>query len=528
MFGTSAAMRNNPSEIELKLTVTPADIGALMAHKSFAELLNHPERSESLTSVYFDTDALDLRGHGVTLRVRRIDGKYVQTIKSASSASPLERSEWEQPLQDGQPDLDAVANIPLAPLLTPQIRAALKPIFETRIRRTYYDLADTGWRIEIAIDQGEIVAGNRSLPICEIELELKHGYRAALFELARMIVEVVPAQLSLSAKSERAYELLHDEAQRSVHGERVDLVPGTTAAHAFQSISRSGLHQLIANVPFMDSRNPEALHQMRIALRRMRTAVSLFGEIVQDGQVERIKGELKWLGKELSSARDHDTLLDEVVGPLRRQNPDDRGLKSLSFTFMRQRLRSYKRAEKAVHSPQFAKMLIETFAWIEIGEWVTTTDELARARRDRPIENYAADQLSRRHKKIKKRGKHLEKLDPARRHRLRIQVKKTRYATEFFANLFHDRKSERRHTRLLTALKRLQNSLGGLNDVTMRKKLCGELFAQTPRSYNGVDGRARAFAAGLVAGSEEARRSELLSNATKAQKQFEDTKPFWK
>src|SRR4029077_9631608 len=259
--------------------------------------------------------------------------------------------------------------------------------------------------------------------------------------------------------------------------ETIELIPGTTSAQAFQAIANGCIRQLLANIPFMDRRNPEALHQMRIALRRMRSAISLFSEVVRDGQVERIKTDLKWLNKELSPARDFDTMFEEVLTPLRRQHPDHHGLKSLAFTFARQRLRSYMQAEKAVHSQRFFRLLIETFAWIEVGEWITTTDETARLRRDWPIEGYAADQLARRRKKIKKKGKELNKLDPSQRHRLRIQVKKTRYATEFFANLFKEKKAARSGAKLLTALKRMQNSLGGLNDVAARKNLCADVLS---------------------------------------------------
>ena len=522
-------MPGTPKEIELKLAVTSADVAALKVHPTFAELLNSPVRTEVLTSIYFDTDQRDLHNRGVTLRVRRKGDQFVQTVKScASPGRTLERDEWETPLQNGQPDLDAAANTALAPLLTPQVRATLRPIFETRIRRSLYHLADNAWQIEIAFDEGEIVAGNRVLPISEIELELKYGYRAALFELARMIVEAVPARLVLAAKSERAYALIEDKPQQFFQAEHVDIVPGTTSAQAFQTITRGCLYQLLANVPFMNRRNPEALHQMRIALRRLRTAISLFAEIVRDGQVVRIKSELKWLSKELSPARDYDTLFDEVMAPLRQQHPEHRGLKSLTFSFARQRLRGYQSAENALHSQRFSRLLVETFAWIEIGEWITTTDELARLRRNRPIEAYAADQLALRRRKIKKKGKALIKLDSARRHKLRIQVKKTRYATEFFANLFRDKKAARRSTRLLTALKRLQNSLGGLNDVAARKSLCSNILAGQAHLRNGSDVRDRAFAAGLVTGNQEERRGELLSDAAKAHVRLEDIKPFWK
>ena len=112
------------------------------------------------------------------------------------------------------------------------------------------------------------------------------------------------------------------------------------------------------------------------------------------------------------------------MAPLRQQHPEHRGLKSLTFSFARQRLRGYQGAENAVHSQRFSQLLVETFAWIEIGEWITTTNELARLRRNWPIETYAADQLARRRRKIKKRGKALGKLDPTRRHKLRIRSRR--------------------------------------------------------------------------------------------------------
>lgn len=514
-------------EIELKLALTPLDFSALKAHPTFAELLSHPIRTERQISTYFDTDQRDLHNHGMTLRVRNSGNEFLQTIKSAA-AGTFERDEWERTLPDGYPNLDFAANTALEPLLTPEVRAALRPIFETRIKRTYYHLADSAWQIEIAYDHGEIVAGNRSLPVCEIELELKHGYRAALFELARMIIEIVPARLTFAAKADRAYHLLDDKPPQSFSAEKIVLMPGTATADAFKTIASGCLDQIIANTQVIHKRNPEALHQVRIGLRRLRTAISLFSDIVRDGRVEWIKSELRWLNGELAPTRDLDTLFDEVMKPLREQHPKHRGLQRLNYTLLRRRLKNYRLAEKAVQSPRFCKLLVEAFAWIEVGEWITTTDEQARLRREQTIEFYAADQLSRRRRKIRKRGRQLVKLDPERRHRLRIQIKKTRYATEFFASLFTERKAERRSKKLLNVLKRLQNSLGGLNDVMARNRLCAEILSEIERSPQANDGRERAFAAGLVAGNQEARQDELLSDAAKAHAEFEAIKPFWK
>jgi CHAD domain-containing protein len=285
---------------------------------------------------------------------------------------------------------------------------------------------------------------------------------------------------------------------------------------------------LVANIPAMRNRDPAALHQMRIALRRMRTALSLFADIVHDQQVAAIKSELKWLGRELSPARDLDSLLAEVMRPLRKQHPENRGLRSLQRSFSRQRLAEYQRAAAAIDSARFRRMLVETLAWIECGEWVTTTDEMARQRRERPIEQHAADQLARRRKKVKKRGRAIQDLDPIHRHRLRIQVKKTRYAAEFFANLFQRRKAARRGAKLLNALKHMQTSLGGLNDVTTRRTLCAEVLAKPSRANQGDAARDLAFAAGLVTGDQQARSAELIDDARKAHARIEDIKPFWK
>src|ERR1700694_3960150 len=106
-------MRQDSKEIELKLALTPADFDALKAHRTFAELLSSPVRTAKLVSVYFDTDQRDLHEHHVILRVRREGDKFLQTIKASSPTGAFERDEWEQPLLDGQPDLDGVMHTAL-------------------------------------------------------------------------------------------------------------------------------------------------------------------------------------------------------------------------------------------------------------------------------------------------------------------------------------------------------------------------------------------------------------------------------
>src|SRR4029079_9910225 len=116
----------------------PEDVATLRADPNFAGALGKPV-SETLVSVYFDSDALFLRDHGLTVRVRHIGDRRIQTIKSAEHGI-FERSEWEQPIESDQPNLALATATPLTPLLTDDIRNTLKPVFETRIERTAYRL----------------------------------------------------------------------------------------------------------------------------------------------------------------------------------------------------------------------------------------------------------------------------------------------------------------------------------------------------------------------------------------------------
>ncbi|MGZ5842085.1 MAG: CHAD domain-containing protein, partial [Xanthobacteraceae bacterium] len=275
-------------------------------------------------------------------------------------------------------------------------------------------------------------------------------------------------------------------------------------------------------------RDAEALHQMRIALRRFRAAISLFSSVVSDPRVEAIKAELRWLGRELGPARDLDSFLIEALRPLRKQQANEPGLISISRMFARERLKSYRRAQAAVESARFRALVLDTSEWIEAGPWSTSDDPPTVACRAMPIETLAAEQLSRRRKKIRRRGTEIGELSPEQLHQLRIQIKKTRYATEFFASVYRGKKAAKRCEKFRSALKQLQNCLGGFNDIMTRKALCAAILARPGRSLTEEQNRHRAFAAGLIMGDQQAQIAQLLERAGKAHARFDEAKPFWK
>ena len=309
--------------------------------------------------------------------MRHIGDKRVQTIKTAYHGSGcFERSEWEQAIEGDQPDLARVTDTALGPLLTDDVCSALNPIFETRIERTAYHLNGNDTDIVMAVDEGQIVATDSSCPVSEIELELKHGNPTELFKIARDITDIVPAQLDVKSKSERGYDLIEKTPVAAEKACDPGLSAGMSTGRAFTLIGRACLRHLVVNVPATINRNSEALHQMRVALRRLRAAISSFSDVVSDDRVNTIKTELRWLAQEFGPARDLDTLLLEVIRPLRKQHPNEPGLLSINRMFARRRLKGFRRAQEAVQSARFRTLVLDAAEWVEAGPWSTSEDPL--------------------------------------------------------------------------------------------------------------------------------------------------------
>jgi inorganic triphosphatase YgiF len=380
----------------------------------------------------------------------------------------------------------------------------------------------------MAIDEGQIVAPDASCPVSEIELELKHGNLTELFKIARAISDIVPAQLDVKSKSERGYELVEKTPVTAEKACDPELSAGMSAGRAFTLIGRACLRHLVANEPATKIRDAEGLHQMRVALRRLRAAISVFSDMLRDDRIDTIKSELRWLAREFGPARDLDTLFIEVLKPLRKQHANEPGFVSISKMFARKRLKSHRQAQEAVQSARFCTLVLDTAEWVEAGPWSWSEDPLMRASREMPIEIYAANQLSRRRKKITRRGAKIGNLSPEQLHRLRIQGKKARYAAEFFSSVYQGKKSAKRSRNIISSLMQMQNCLGGINDVMTRKALCADIIASPGRGLTAEQNRHRAFAAGLIIGDQQAQIQQLLDRARKAHSRFAGAKIFWK
>jgi CHAD domain-containing protein len=192
--------------------------------------------------------------------------------------------------------------------------------------------------------------------------------------------------------------------------------------------------------------------------------------------------------------------------------------------FRERRAQAVAAAANITASAWFRRLMLDAVAWIESGDWTCNDKKLTR---ERPVAAAAAAELKRHTRKIRKQGKHLAGLDSRRRHKLRVRAKKLRYACEFFAGAFPGKKRSRRRTRFADKLKRLQDALGDLNDIVVHKELA-EQSATAPAAAAERHRRTkRAFAAGQLAGREEARFTSAMSDAERAYAAFARAKPFW-
>ncbi|MFE1599981.1 CYTH and CHAD domain-containing protein [Methylobacterium sp. ID0610] len=508
-----------PRETELKLEFETSDLATLSGHP----LLGAAGEEARLTSVYFDTEDRRLSEAGFTLRVRSDGTRHVQTVKGAGTGAGLfDRPEWEWVIDGAEPDLGPLGETPVADLLGRKV--SLKPLFSAAVERSVRAVERGGSQIEIALDRGRITAidgaPDRIAPISEIEFELKGGTATDLFALARDLGTSVPLRLGVMTKAERGFALLSGRLDRSSKAEPVRLDPAMSAGEAFQAIAQSCLRHMRRNEEaLLAHRHAEALHQLRVALRRLRSAFSLFGDLVDDARSPGLRADIKRLSEPFGLARNLDVFLASTLPAERERRPDEAGLLNLEKHLEGERMRAYEAVVTTLNSAEWRLLLIDLVAWLDAGPWLAPGAPRA-ARRDGPARAFATDELERRRRKVKKRGRNLGELDPHARHEVRIAAKKLRYGAEFFGSLYPKPKAVKRHKTFVGALSDLQDCLGDLNDIATAHTLTETLTRGAPDST--------VFAAGLTAADTEERAAKLLSAAAKAHATLIDVRPFWR
>jgi triphosphatase len=454
--GPAERSRAQPREIELKLAVTAEQLPSLQ------ERLGRFAGGETLAvdNVYYDTADGLLRAHAMALRVRRIGGRWVQTLKTESRAGALSsRGEWEVPAPRGRLDPLRFPPTPLAALLQARPDALLRPVFRTRFSRTVWN-ADDG-AVEIALDRGEIVAGGASAPILELELELQSGDADALYRLALDLAGTGEHALSLrpavDSKAVRGYRLAAGETPAPLKANARAFAAGlsrrTSLAAALRAVVDRGTTLLLANVAgFETQSDPEFIHQARVAVRRLRSAARLIGG--DAGWPEALDGELKRVGRRLGAVRDWDVLQTQTLPALAAQRPEIAG--PLVAAAAAARRRDEGTLRKLLAGARFARLALRLLQW-------TATP----ARNGSTLASSAARRLAKLRQRLFDDAAFFVALPLPQQHRVRIRAKRLRYALDLYATTLPAKAT----ARWVEQLAWLQEELGLLNDAAVAAEL---------------------------------------------------------
>jgi triphosphatase len=509
-------------EIELKLDASPEDLRRLQRHRLVHSLSQGRAVTQSLVSVYFDTEDHDLAAARFGLRVRHVGRRRIQTVKGERSATGglFERTELEVPIDGDEPDL---ARIP-----DPELRAELfeilhdKPlvaVFRTEFRRTRRVLrkGDSEWTLDV--DHGSIVAGERRAPIHEVELELRAGDPAKLFEFALLLQERLDLRPAARSKAERGYALARGEGASTRLSQRVPLDPDATLEDALSAILSHCLAHFTANADCAcEGLDPEGVHQMRVGVRRARAALALFEPLLPADRVRFFRSELRWLGRELGAARDLDVFMRGILADSAQHRAGRTAFDRLRSEALALRAECYQGVCACVGSRRYARLVLELGGWIHARGWQERTPDGDSMRWLAPARDFAETELERRHRKIGRLADRLDVSDDAR-HAVRIELKKLRYASEFFRDLYRGRGAKR----YLRRMARVQAALGRMNDVATAERILAALLARL--------GSERAPEHERVVGFVEGWSAQLAANALRetedAWERLERTRPFW-
>jgi len=388
------------TEIELKFFVS-ADFSDTLKRK-LAEMKILQNSCRELGNTYFDTQDNWLRKHDIGLRIRRFDEVFIQTVKTSGRvvAGLHQRPEYNAEHTCNSPVLELhPEDIWPAGKSVSQLQSELIAIFSTNFTREQWliGMAD-GSQIEVAFDQGEVIAGDKQEPICEVELELKSGQADALFTLARSLSEEGGMRLGNLSKAARGYRLAMgyqtDEVKPLplVATRKDDSVEECFVRSIEHALSHWHRHEQI----YFEQPSIAALHEIGYSISFIRQILTVFGGIVPRRASAILRQELKWLDEELSwlKAADYiDDLCDDKGHVLRKLDARKQLLKRLQEK--REQFPDPQQTKELLKSARYTGLLLDLSRWLMARGWQPFLDDKAREKMSRNIGRFSQRQLDR-------------------------------------------------------------------------------------------------------------------------------------
>jgi inorganic triphosphatase YgiF len=510
-----------PAETELKLLISPSDADKLVQHPLLQSARN-TRKSQHLYNTYFDTTNHDLLQHGVGLRVRHIGDKRLQTLKTAGSGlgGLHQRQEWETEITADTPDYTKLPASALPKWCANEKKLKkITALFTTDFMRTTWQLKlKDGSKMEVALDQGEIKTQTGSIPLSEVELELKSGTPDKLYKIALTLQDTLPLRVENQSKAAHGYALLNPQSPLYHKAGAVNLNPDMTAEQAFTQIIWYCLEHLQANEDVvLHGSDIEGVHQMRVALRRLRSCLSLYKSLIPKKTHVDLLQKVQWISDILGVARDWDVFALSLQNIPRDNNSpffsSQNWLDDLSATVADKQAQAYVMVRDSLRSSDYSHKLLLWGRWLTQRRWRRKLDAYARQNLEKPVREVASKIIQSRYQRVKELGENFAKLNFEQFHNLRIAVKKMVYGTRFFAELY-PHKIVRPYAKILS---RLQDELGIVNDGNVASNLLNQA---------GLDENApaRHFLNGWYANQHKMQ----LANLERTWQAFLEQQTFWK
>lgn len=473
-------------EVELKFELDSRSARKVRHHPLLADA-GHQTQSQS--TIYFDTNKGKVHKAGYSLRVREIDDCRIQTVKTNGGGAGLfDRGEWEAPVDQLGPDRKALNQTPLGKLK--KLDRKLEPTVCSDVERMTWLIDHDGSLVEVVLDSGTVSAGGQDEAFHELELELRDGPTAPMFGMAQELAEAVPLEIGVLSKEQRGLMLADGAFDHAQKAAQPDIHSGLTVAQALtQIIHECVRHFRLNQALIVAERDPEALHQARVAMRRLRTAFSLFRPAIRQGSLEPLRRELGQFIEPFGEARNLDVFLDSREDELGWR--DRHKLKAA-------RTDAYDRVIESLNSQRSRSMLLDLVQWTASADWQR------KAASDR-IGKFAARRLDSAWKKVRRPASRVGDLKEKQLHRLRIDIKKLRYAVEFLAPLYR-RKQVRKFG---SSLEAMQDCLGLIHDDMVSRQIVAD------------------FALGETGRTDAAARSRQLRKLDVRSKRLKRAAGFW-
>ena len=489
-------------ELELKWQVPDAIRPALRQ-----ELIRRGAKSSRLVARYFDTPQGLLAQHGVSLRLRKEGRRWFQTLK-AGGTSAVDRLEHEVPrtaAAGAQPALDlslhdeTSAGKVLRDALQGAAGETLVQRFETDVQRLAVRFQWPDSELEAALDVGHVRAGEREAPILELELEHLAGGLDELFELAQAWQAHGQLWLDTRSKAKRGAALADGHMQGAPIKARAPLLDRDMSGHdLLRSVVTQALEQVLGNASHVaaGSHEEEHVHQLRVGLRRLRTALRDLGSLGH-GIESTWEAVLAQAFARLGGIRDDDAVAAAVRGLLQQA-----GAPSLSWPAEA----ADKDSGAIVREQQFQRTLLEILKWT----LTPAPPDAASACPPSHLRQHLAGRLDKLHRQVIKGGRAFEPLPTEGQHRVRKRLKRLRYLVEFVSALWPPKATRR----FLKRMEPAQDALGHHNDVVVAAEKFKADMQRDPQS---------SFAAGFLV----AHRAVTARAARIALDKMMDATRFW-